>query len=82
MMSTPNGLQVLIHDCYFTSAQAGDIVGAFSYGEDKVDAAVKVSKRDTPAYAAGLLGGWGVIEQSSSYRTSSIHCRDHRVHCA
>jgi len=38
------GLQVLLQDCYFTSAQAGQIVAAFSYGEDKVEAAVKVSQ--------------------------------------
>lgn len=36
------GLQVLLQDCYFTSAQAGQIVAALSYGEDKVEAAVKV----------------------------------------
>eukprot|EP00775_Hariotina_reticulata_P004522 gene4522-4774_t len=35
-------LQVLIQDCFFTSTQARAIVKAFSYGEDKIDAAVKV----------------------------------------
>lgn len=38
----PPPLQVLYKDCYFTSAQAAELVAAFSYGEDKVDAAVKV----------------------------------------
>jgi hypothetical protein len=35
-------LTVLLEDCYFTSAQAKHVVEAFNYGEDKVDAAVKV----------------------------------------
>jgi hypothetical protein len=38
-------VQVLIQDCYFTSAQAGQIVAAFSYGSDMVEAAVKVRCR-------------------------------------
>lgn len=35
-------VQVLIQDCYFTSAQAGQVVAAFNYGSDMVEAAVKV----------------------------------------
>lgn len=46
-------LQVLAQECYFTSKQAGQMVAAFSYGEDKVDAAVKVSQ--TACYIAVLL---------------------------
>jgi hypothetical protein len=34
--------QVLLQDCYFSSAQAGQVVASFAYGEDKVEAAVKV----------------------------------------
>lgn len=43
--------QVLIQDCYFTSAQAGQIVAAFSYGEDKVEAAVKVRDGRLPCHS-------------------------------
>lgn len=46
-------MQVLIRDCYFTSAQAGQIVAAFSYGEDKVESAVKVGS-SCPQAAGGL----------------------------
>lgn len=35
-------LNVLVTDCYFTAAQARQVVAAFSYGEVKVEAAVKV----------------------------------------
>jgi len=41
-------LQVLIQECFFTSAQARAIVKSFSYGEDKIDAAVKVGARELP----------------------------------
>jgi hypothetical protein len=40
--------QVLSKDCYFTSSQAAELVAAFSYGEDKVDAAVKVGLGASP----------------------------------
>jgi hypothetical protein len=40
----PPCCQVLVKDCYFTSSQAAELVASFSYGEDKVDAAVKVGR--------------------------------------
>jgi hypothetical protein len=48
-------VQVLLQDCYFTSAQAGQMVAAFSYGEDKVQAAVKVS------CCTGCMSHWHVV---------------------
>lgn len=69
-------VQVLLQDCYFTSSQAGQIVAAFSYGEDKVEAAVKVRRVDggTPVlriYSTLLTTGLWMRQNSRKPSTSA-----------
>lgn len=73
-------LQVLLQDCYFTSAQAGQIVAALSYGADKVEAAVKVRLllRDLTRRTTGSPETWSafnVVTQQGSgvVADNSVH---------